>query len=177
MTRTTVDTDAAPDSAKLLRIYLDDHWAAAGAGLSLARRLVEHNRSTQWSEALQRVMVEVERDHDTLGRLRSSTRDAGFSVKRALAKSAEYVGRLKLNGRIVGYSPSSRVLELEGLMAGVQAKRLLWIALRRSAAFKGEADFEELERRAIEQIDLLRPIHAEAAALAFARASRPGKVT
>jgi hypothetical protein len=168
VTHSAADADRGTDPAKLLRIYLDDHWAGAGAGRSLARRLAEHNRDTEWFDTLQRVTVEIERDHDTLGRLRSSTTGAGFSLKRTLAKTAEFVGRLKLNGRLVDYSPSSRVLELEALIAGVQAKRLLWIALRRSGAFKGEADFEELERRALEQLDQLRPIHAEAASLAFA---------
>jgi hypothetical protein len=164
-------TDTSADRSKLLRIYLDDHWAGAGAGVSLARRLSANNRDTQWFDTLQRVTVEIERDEETLRRLRDSTTSAGFSVKRTLAKTAEYVGRLKLNGRLVDYSPSSRVLELEALMAGVHAKRLLWIALRRSGAFRGEADFEELERRAVEQLDQLRPVHSEAAAAAFAEAA------
>jgi hypothetical protein len=42
---------------------------------------------------------------------------------------AEKVGRLKLNGRLLGYSPLSRVVELEGLALGVSGKLALWRAL------------------------------------------------
>ena len=92
----------------------------------------------------------------------------GFSFKRALAQGAERVGRLKLNGRLVGYSPLARVLELEALMSGVQAKRGLWQALRQSGEFTGgDVDLSDLERRAIEQLDALSGIHEQAARLAF----------
>ncbi len=92
----------------------------------------------------------------------------GFSFKRVLAQGVERVGRLKLNGRLVGYSPLSRVLELEALMSGVQAKRGLWRALRQSGEFTGgDVDLSDLERRAIEQLDALSGIHEQAARLVF----------
>ena len=97
----------------------------------------------------------------------------GFSFKRVLAQGVERVGRLKLNGRLVGYSPLSRVLELEALMSGVQAKRGLWQALRQSEFTVGDVDLSELERRVVEQLDALSGIHEQAARLAFGVESSP----
>ena len=44
----------------------------------------------------------------------------------AIAAVTEMAGRLKPNGRLIGYSPLSRVVELEGLTIGVtgQARAL-----------------------------------------------------
>jgi hypothetical protein len=43
---------------------------------------------------------------------------------------AEKVGRLKLNGRLLGYSPLSRLIELETLSVGVHGKLALWRSLQ-----------------------------------------------
>jgi hypothetical protein len=43
---------------------------------------------------------------------------------------AEKLGRLKLNGRLWGYSPLSRVIELEGLLLAVSGKLALWRSLQ-----------------------------------------------
>src|SRR5215207_10817777 len=61
-----------------------------------------------------------------------------FAVDRSPVKSGsawglEKAGRLKLNGQLRGYSPLSRLIELEALHAGVSAKRSLWQVLQ--AAF------------------------------------------
>ena len=40
-------------------------------------------------------------------------------LKIGLARAAERASRLKLNGRVLGYSPLSRVIELETLGAGI----------------------------------------------------------
>jgi hypothetical protein len=79
----------------------------------------------------------------------------------------ERVARLKLNGSLIGYSPLSRVLELEALIAGVKAKRLLWDSLRHTEAARG-VDLDLMESRAKQQLDTLVAIHEEAAAIAFA---------
>ena len=42
---------------------------------------------------------------------------------------AEKLGRLKPNGQILGYSPLSRLVELETLALGITGKRSLWEAL------------------------------------------------
>jgi hypothetical protein len=44
--------------------------------------------------------------------------------------AAEKLGRLKLNGSLLSYSPLSRLLEIEGLSLGVEGKLLLWTSLK-----------------------------------------------
>jgi hypothetical protein len=154
------------DPKALLGIYLEDHWAAAGAGTSLAKRLAKNNEGTQWYPELRRIADEVEQEQQTLSRLRETCGRGGFSVKRLLAQTAERVGRLKLNGSLIGYSPLSRVLELEGLISGVKARRMLWRSLRQTEVARN-VDLDQLERRAKEQVDALVAIHKEATAVAF----------
>jgi hypothetical protein len=92
-------------------------------------------------------------------------------LKRALALTLERVGRLKLNGQLTGYSPLSRLVELEGLALGVTGKRALWVALQEIAGTEPrlrEFDFDELRRRAEEQLAGLERLRIEAARLAFA---------
>jgi hypothetical protein len=77
------------------------------------------------------------------------------ALKPAAAWVLEKAGRLKLNGQIRGYSPLSRLVELEGLEAGVSGKRALWQAL--SSAFDGDPrlaqfDLDGLVARAGEQL-------------------------
>ena len=165
--RSTGDHGQDHDPKKMLSIYLDDHWAGAGAGLSLAKRLAAENEGTQWYAEIRRVADAIDEDQRTLGRLRETYAGGGFSVKRMLAQGAERVGRLKLNGSLVGYTPLARVLELEALIAGVKSKRLLWRSLRRTDVAQN-VDLDHMESRAKEQIDTLISIHKEASAIAFA---------
>ena len=154
------------DPHKLLRIYLDDHWAAAGAGTALADRVARENEGTQWYSELRRIADEIEQDQATLRQLRASLASDGFSLKRHAAQWAEKVGRLKLNGSLLGYTPLARVLELEGLIAGVKARQLLWRSLRHTDAAR-RVDLDQLESTAKSQVEKLAAIHQQAAALAF----------
>ena len=51
-------------------------------------------------------------------------------VKQTLGSIAEFAARVKSNGRLIRYSPLSRLLELEGLAAGIVTKRSLWQSLQ-----------------------------------------------
>jgi hypothetical protein len=85
-----------------------------------------------------------------------------------LAAAAERVGRLKLNGRILSPAPLSRVLEIELLMAGIDAKRSLWRSLEVSRGGDVHSvDLGDLVRRAGDQRAMLRELHPEAARAAF----------
>ena len=154
------------DPHKLLGIYLDDHWAAAGAGTALANRVARENEGTQWHADLRRIADEIEQDQATLRELRAALANDGFSLKRRLAQAAERVGRLKLNGSLIGYTPLARVLELEGLIAGVKARQQLWRSLRHTDAAR-RVDLDRLESIAQSQVERLEAIHQQAAALAF----------
>ena len=138
-----------------LDIYLNDHLAGATVGVELSRRAASSNRGAPSGEFLERLHDEIVEDRRTL---LAVVRALGVDIspaKPALAWCAEKAGRLKLNGRLRGYSPLSRLIELEGLEAGVAAKRSLWQSLAR--AFPGDArleqfDLDELIARAERQL-------------------------
>jgi hypothetical protein len=72
----------------------------------------------------------------------------------------------KPNGHILTYSPLSRVIEVEALMAGVQVKQRLWVTLRLLTPARPALnlfDFAALERRGAEQLDILAEVHEWAA--------------
>lgn len=154
-----------------LSIYLNDHLAGATAAVNLARRAAASNGETPFGAALEELAREIDADRSTLiavmGRL-SVRRDP---LKLALAWGAERAGRLKLNGSLVGYSPLSRLEELEALLAGVNGKLALWETLRRTHgrdARLGGVDLEALLERARSQRRRLHRQHEKAAGQAFA---------
>lgn len=161
--------------SKLLAIYLDDHWAGAGAGHRLARRILRNNRKTEWVDQLSWLSDQVESDERTLLELRRRLAVDSGKLKRAMGLVGVQLFGLKPNGRLFTYSPLSRVLEAEMMMSGVDAKKRLWVALRSGQPVIAEIsgfDFDELERRADRQLDVLRSFHKDAASLAF----RSGRV-
>jgi hypothetical protein len=138
----------------LLVIYLNDHLAGATAGLDLARRVQRANSRGPLGEFLTELVAELEEDKAELERIMKRLGIGRDRVKIAAAWSAEKAGRLKLNGRVTGYSPLSRLEELEGLSLAVEGKLALWQTLRETygnnSRLRG-TDFEELIRRARSQ--------------------------
>jgi hypothetical protein len=89
-------------------------------------------------------------------------------VKPAGAWISEKLGRLKPNGRVRGYSPLSRLVELEFLYIGISGKMQMWNALERTLDGQlGEFDFRRLAERASQQRDRVMELHLAAAAEAF----------
>ncbi len=114
---------------KLLRIYLQDHLAGATGGLELARRARGATQGTTYGDALAKLAEEIEDDRRAL---ESIMEDFGFGAdraKNAVFWAAEKAGRLKLNGQLTGSSPLSRLIEIEGLLTGINGKLSLWSAL------------------------------------------------
>jgi hypothetical protein len=94
-------------------------------------------------------------------------------VKLAVGWAAEKVGRLKLNGRLLSYSPLSRPMELEVLTLGVTGKLALWRSLRQIAAWDSRLDSSDLERlmeRAAGQLQEVEALRERAVADAFSPA-------
>jgi hypothetical protein len=137
-------------SNRLLEIYFTDHLAASTAGLELARRSARSNAGNATGEFLRRLVVEIEEDRETLECVITKLGFKPSRPKEIAAWVAEKVGRLKLNGQVRGYSPLSRVLELESLAVGIAGKEALWTALRRVAALD-MVDLEDLIERARRQ--------------------------
>jgi hypothetical protein len=154
---------------ELLAIYLNDHLAGATAGVELARRLLGSNEDDpEFGPALAGVCGEIEADRETLEAVMERLGVGRSKLKPLAAVLGERVGRLKLNGQLWGYSPLSRLDELELLQVGVVGKRRLWRALEHTHA--GDLpDFElgALAERATEQLRRLEALHLKAAALAL----------
>jgi hypothetical protein len=122
-----VTKDTEPTA--LLAIYLNDHLAGATVGMELARRTAASNRGNRYGPFLNELARDVEDDRRSLVQLMTAL-DVGVDrVKVIGAWTMEKIGRLKLNGRLRGYSPLSRVVELEALALGVRGKLALWTAL------------------------------------------------
>jgi hypothetical protein len=153
---------------RFLPIYLNDHLAGSVAGIELARRIRGSNEGTPLGTALAELCAEIEADQQTLRDVIARLEVSESRVKPAAAWLAEKLGRLKLNGQLHGYSPLSRVLELEGLEAGVHAKLLLWRALGRTHGIRLEGfDFGALAARAESQRERLEEQRLEAVRIAF----------
>ena len=168
--------ELTPDARKMLRVYLNDHRAGAAGGLALARRCLRNNDGSPLGETLRQEITEIEEDATTLERIIDRLGVAENLPKQLLAIAAERVGRLKLNTQLTGYSPLSRLLELDALLAGIDAKRSLWCALRASAASDvlSEFDLRALAERATEQRRRLQPHARDAASSAFGRSTGGG---
>ena len=152
-------------SRELLPIYLNDHLAASTAGVDLAKRAAGQNAGNDYGEYLHEFAAEAEADRnqleDVMARL-DVTRD---QVKIGAGWLAEKLGRLKLNGRLVAYSPLSRVIELEGLIAGSHARRNLWRTLAAASPNEpriADIDFVHLVGRVDEQLTKLDELHERA---------------
>jgi hypothetical protein len=162
---------AAP-SDRLLRIYLTDHLAAATAGLALAQRAAHSNAGTPTGDFLHRLSEEIGADRKAL---RAVADELGYSSSRpkeVVAWAAEKVGRLKPNGQLRGYSPLSRVLELETLSVGIAGKLALWQTLNVVPGLSERlrpVDLDALEERARQQRAGVEEQRRPAARSAFGR--------
>jgi len=155
-------------NSRLLAIYLNDHLAGATGGLELARRASRANEGSAVGDFLAKLAAEIDEDRDSLLKLMDAVDVKPDRAKVAAGWSAEKLGRLKPNGQLRGYSPLSRLTELEGLRLGVTGKLELWKTMQRTLGDDVRTiDFEELIKRAQRQIRGLTAQHKSAAALAF----------
>jgi hypothetical protein len=155
-----------------LSVYLTDHHAGATFGVELARRARDENAGTGYAEFLAGLAAEIEQDRDALTAIMRRLDVGADQLKESVAWAAEKLGRMKPNGRVLGYAPVSRLLELEGLIGGVSAKLALWRALKQVADREPRLDAQQLDRlaeRAQRQLRDLRNQHRRAARAALIR--------
>ena len=155
--------------SRFLRIYLNDQLALGIGWRELARRAANENRGTDTGEALGRVATAIAEDVATFERIMERLGVPRNRVKTGLAIAGERVGRLKLNGRLRGYSPLSRFVELDVLVMGIEGKKILWENLADLAGLRErlpDVDFDELVARAERQRTELEP-HRRAAGTAL----------
>jgi len=155
-------------TADKLSIYLNDHLAGATVGVELAKRSRGSNQGTPLGDFLDRLQREIAEDRETLKSLMGELGIRPDPLKTRGAWTAEKLGRLKLNGQLTGYSPLSRVVELEGLSMGITGKRAMWAALEHVLGARPGFDFAELRRRAERQAAELEEHRLEAAQAALA---------
>jgi hypothetical protein len=157
---------------RLLAIYLNDHLAGATGGVELARRSRASNSGTKLGDALVEICAEIEADRATLERVMAQLDVKRDRAKVAGAWAAEKLGRLKLNGRLTGYSPLSRLIELEMLHIGITGKIQLWQALKETQSAKlAQFDLPGLIERAESQRAKVELLRLDAAREAFAEES------
>lgn len=176
---TTHLTDAQLSAARvgpavdggLLSIYLGDHLTGATGGSTritdMARRYASEPYGPDLATIAEQVQDELTTLRDVIVALDMSTRPA----KRALAWVGERLGSLKPNGRIVGTSPMTPVLELDLMRAAVNAKGAGWEVLEHYAADLGlpREPFAALKEQSQQQSETLARAHTVALGTAFRR--------
>ena len=151
---------------KYAGIYLNDHLAGAVIGEELAKRCLSRNRGTPLGSYLEQFVTEVGEDRRSLEQVMDRLALPKSPLKRRAAWAAEKVGRLKSNGHIRTPSPLSKVVELEGLVTGVQGKLSAWENLAAASSDGGVdlgVDLPALMNRAHQQLDRLNDLRLQAA--------------
>jgi hypothetical protein len=150
----------------LRSIYLNDHLAGATVGRELARRAAGSNRSGEYGPFLEGLATEIDEDREALLEIMRAMGVGTDPIKVLAGWTAEKAGRLKPNGRLRGYSPLSRVVELEALLLGVRGKLALWLTLQlleSSEPQLGTLDLGRLVERARRQLDQIEEHRLRAA--------------
>jgi hypothetical protein len=150
---------------KLLGIYLNDHLAGSVVGGNLAKRIARQNEGNEYGTKVAQIAREIDEDQATLREVMNRAGVRRKQVRLVAARLTEVASRLKRNGRLVGYSPLSRVLELEGLTMGITGKLELWRSLEaiENGSRIGGLDFAALAARAENQRDRAEDLRVRAA--------------
>ena len=153
---------------KDLDSYLNDHLAGSISALEL----IAHWADVHKGEPLGSFFVETEReikaDQDMLRDVMRTLGIEESKMRQAGAWAAEKVGRARL--MIAGDEQGSLglVLTLEGLIMGVTGKKLMWRALAAAKLPRLKSyNFEQLQRRAEQQIERLEAERIRAVSQAF----------
>jgi hypothetical protein len=133
------------------------------------RRTLASNRDNpEFGPPLQRICAEIEEDRATLEQVMDDLDVGRDRLKPIGAWVGEKIGRLKPNGQLRGYSPLSRMIELEGLYIGISGKARLWKVLEATVGGRlPGTDFAQLGARADRQRSEVEELQTKAAKIAF----------
>ncbi len=157
-----------------LAIYLNDHLGGSTLGVELVQRARDSNEGNEYGEELSGLAEEISEDRDALLQILEE-----LEIRRDLFKVtggwiAEKLGRLKLNGSLLEYSPLSRLIEIEGLYLGVTGKLALWTNLKAARGDRIKSvDLDDLVARAESQRSRLEDLRTRAAAEALTTNETP----
>ncbi len=115
-----------PSPSKYLATYLNDHVLGATLGTELVRRAARENQGSELGDFLTGLAKEIDDDRDTLLAVMQELGVKTDRLKVAAGWTGEKLGRLKPNAQLRGYSPLSPLVELEGLLIGIQGKLAMW---------------------------------------------------
>ncbi len=115
-----------PSPSKYLATYLNDHVLGATLGTELVRRAARENQGSELGDFLTDLAREIDDDRDTLLAVMRGLGVKPDRLKVAAGWTGEKLGRLKPNAQLRGYSPLSPLVELEGLLIGIQGKLAMW---------------------------------------------------
>jgi hypothetical protein len=140
-------------ASKYLATYLNDHLGGATVGVELVRRAARENEGNELGAFLSELAAQIEADREALEKIMGELGVKPDRAKVAAGWTAEKVGRLKPNAQLRGYSPLSPLVELEGLLVGIQGKLAMWRALAEIADSLGldRVRLQELAARAESQ--------------------------
>jgi hypothetical protein len=128
-----------------LTVYLNDHLAGATAGKARFARSARAHRGSEVGRTLDRLHQEVAEDQRSLLHWMGVLQVPRQWPLQLAGRAGEAVGALKPNGRIVRASPLRTVVELEGLLLGVEGKAAGWRTLRELALTDDRLDADALE--------------------------------
>ena len=139
--------------SKYLATYLNDHLGGSTFGVELVRRAAGENQGSELGAFLSQLAREIESDRAALRAIMAELGVKADRAKVTLGWAAEKLGRLKPNAQLRGYSPLSPLVELEGLLVGIQGKLSMWRSLAEVAEALGlePARLQGLAARALSQ--------------------------
>jgi len=161
------------DPMKDLDSYLNDHLAGSISALELIAHWVDAHKGEALGSFFAETEREIKADQDTLRDVMRTLGVEESKMRQAGAWVAEKIGRARLI--IAGDEPGSLglVLTLEGLIMGVTGKKLLWRTLATAKLSRlNSYNFEQLQRRAEQQVERIEAERISAVRQAFAEASR-----
>jgi hypothetical protein len=153
---------------KELDSYLNDHLAGSVSALELLAHWAHLHEGKPLGTFFSQIETEIRADQDTLRDLMRRLGIKESNIRRAGAWAAEKLGRARL--MIAGDKPGSLglVLTLEGLVMGIEGKKLMWRALAAANVPQlSGCDFKGLEERAEQQIQRIETERIRAIRQAF----------
>lgn len=141
-----------------LNSYLNDHLAGSVGALELLDRLIDTYKGKPLGRFFQDLRSEIDADQETLRELIAKLGEKESGVRKAGAWIVEKLSRAKIQLSETHEGEMGLFLALEGLALGIQGKRSLWCALAaasQTAPLLRGLDYARLERRAVEQHDLV----------------------
>ena len=153
-----------------LNSYLNDHLAGSVGALELLDRLIGIYQEKPLERFFRELRSEIEADQETLKRLIASLGQEESTVRKAGAWVMEKLSRAKIQPGEEEKGELGLFLALEGLALGITGKRALWRALAAASAALPQLrslDYDELEKRAVEQHGRVEAKRLEVAGAVF----------